>query len=67
MNQRDYLTITIDNFMKSLGMRADIALLFLLIFFIALMLCISIAKKNKLFYFSNNDSTKNLNEQELIP
>lgn len=39
-----------------IGVRPDIAITVFVLFCIALVICITIAKKNKLFYFSRKES-----------
>lgn len=65
-NMEDSMNNSMDKYIDSLGIRPDIAFLILIVFCIALIVCVILAKKNHLFYFSKKDTYNNTSEQELL-
>lgn len=66
MKNSDFYVSISSYFRHTIGVRPDIALLFILFFLIALAWCIRLSKKYQLFNFSNNVLQENLNDWELL-
>ena len=66
MNNLNFLEILTYYFNFKIGARPDIGFIFVILFLTALSLCVVIAKKNRLFYFSKEEPWKVGKDKELL-
>ena len=66
MNDLNFLETLTYYFNFSFGARPDISVIFIGLFLTALFLCVLLAKKNRLFYFSKEEPWKAGKDKELL-